>query len=257
MKAFSIREVFKAGWHTLRAHSRLVFAVVLTLFAMQIAQAVVDKSLGGTPMGGMALLVVGIAGAVLGVGATVISLRLAEHKHAEYRDLVPEWRILWRMVLGGIVAGILIVLPLVAAAGYVLVQLVNALGPGTVAALFESLGGSAEAAQAAWEAMYAVFNGTTFMAIAVGALASAYFALRLAFARLAIVDGAGVIESLRRSWHLTRGAVAKLLLFALAAILVNLLGAIPFGLGLLLTIPLTLLALAHAYIKLKHRHHAA
>lgn len=75
-----------------------------------------------------------------------------------------------------------------------------------------------------------------------------YLAIRFMFFGYYIVDkDAGIVDSLKMSWNLTQGAVLNLFLFALLIIGLNILGAIPFGLGLLITAPLTLIAVSKVY----------
>src|SRR6185369_698710 len=92
---FSIQEAVRFGWHKTRAHSGLVFQVVLTLLALQVANAVVGQVLKNTPLGFMASIVLGVAMFVLGLGATRIALLLARGEHAHYRDLMPPTNLLW------------------------------------------------------------------------------------------------------------------------------------------------------------------
>jgi hypothetical protein len=58
---------------------------------------------------------------------------------------------------------------------------------------------------------------------------------------------AGVLESLRGSWHLTRGRVATVFLMYLAHATINLAGGLAFCVGLFFTLPLTDLLLATTY----------
>jgi hypothetical protein len=58
---------------------------------------------------------------------------------------------------------------------------------------------------------------------------------------------AGVLESLRGSWHLTRGRLETVVLIYLAHITINLAGLLAFCVGLLFTLPLTDLLLATTY----------
>ncbi len=239
---FSIKEVFKAGWHTLRAHSGLVFAVVLTMFAIEVALQIVEKTLTNTATGATASIVLSIASAVLGVGATVIALRLAEGKHTTYQNIVPAWGILWRTLVAGLLIMLIIVGPLLLGG---LLGLVAFLG---MAADSFNFSEGAFVGEIPWGAI----GVAGFFALA-GLLVAVYFALRFSMGQYAIIEGAKVMESLRKSWRMTRGAMGKLILFMLAFGLLNLIGIIPLGLGLLITIPLTSLAMAHVYLKLKHR----
>lgn len=60
-------------------------------------------------------------------------------------------------------------------------------------------------------------------------------------------EGSGIRTSFRRSAELTRGALGPLLALGLALLAINLLGAALLGLGLLVSVPVTVLALAGAY----------
>jgi uncharacterized membrane protein len=62
-----------------------------------------------------------------------------------------------------------------------------------------------------------------------------------------IDKGYGPIEALKESARITKGHWGKLFLFSLALLGVNLLGFIVLLVGLLVSVPVTLLALLHAY----------
>jgi len=73
-------------------------------------------------------------------------------------------------------------------------------------------------------------------------------ALGLLFATLVVIDrGAGPINALKESWCITTGHKWQLLLFGLVLLGLNLLGLIALVVGLLVTVPVTWLAVTHAY----------
>lgn len=76
-----------------------------------------------------------------------------------------------------------------------------------------------------------------------------YLMLRFTFARYIVVDmpQVGVFEALRKSGELTRGVKWELLGLLLVLLLINIVGLIPAGLGLLVTVPVSLLALSKVY----------
>lgn len=75
---------------------------------------------------------------------------------------------------------------------------------------------------------------------------------RLFLAPVVVIDqGRDPIAALRHSWELTEGHVIPLLTFGAMLLVMNLLGAIPFGLGLLVTIPVTFLAVVDVYRRLE------
>lgn len=197
---FSISESLRFGWHTLKAHSALVFKVVLTLLALQVAYAIVTKVLAGTALGFVAAMVLIIAEVVFGIGATLITLKLAKGERTTYNDIVPPARLAWWYVCASVLAGLIVVF------GLILIII-----PGI------------------------------------------YFILRYFFVKLAVLDGAGITESLRKSAELTHGVKWHLLGFLIVIVLLNILGAILLLVGLLVTIPVTMLAYAHIYTKLLNR----
>jgi uncharacterized membrane protein len=73
-------------------------------------------------------------------------------------------------------------------------------------------------------------------------------AVGLGFVPYLVVDrGARVVESLKESWRITKGYKWQLFLFGLALVGINLLGLIALGIGILVSVPLSWLAAAHAY----------
>ncbi len=78
-----------------------------------------------------------------------------------------------------------------------------------------------------------------------------YLALRLQFYSFYVVDkNAGFSDALKMSWEKTRGKVLDLFLFGLLLIALNILGALALLVGLLVTIPVSFVAVALLYRKL-------
>lgn len=80
-------------------------------------------------------------------------------------------------------------------------------------------------------------------------------AIRLGFFGYFIVaEKAGPIVALKKSGAMTHGHFWRLFGFALLMGLINLVGVIAFGVGLLVTVPLTLIATVYIYETLKSHH---
>jgi len=78
-----------------------------------------------------------------------------------------------------------------------------------------------------------------------------YFGIRFGFFDYFIVDkNSKIIESLERSWEITKSNFWNLFLFYLLLFGINILGAICFLIGLFATIPITIVATAFVYRKL-------
>ena len=194
---FSIEESLRFGWEKTKQHSGLLFQVLLTLFVLQVVYAIVSRVLAGSAIGALAMVALAVAEFVVGVGLTLITLRIAQGKHVEYKNIIPPLQMLWHYALANILAGIIIVV------GFILFIV-----PGI------------------------------------------YFALRFSMVRFAVIEGAGITGSLRKSSDLTDGIKWKLLAFLLVICLVNILGMLLFFVGLLVTIPVTMIAYASVYQKL-------
>ncbi len=78
-----------------------------------------------------------------------------------------------------------------------------------------------------------------------------YLALRFQFYSYYIIDkNAGAVDSLRMSWKVTERNLINIFLFELLLVGINILGAIALLVGLLVTIPLSLIAVTLLYRKL-------
>ena len=78
-----------------------------------------------------------------------------------------------------------------------------------------------------------------------------YLALRLQFyAALIVEDDAGIIESLQRSWEITRGQEMSLFMLMLAMIGICILGLILLGIGIFVAMPLIYIMYAYVFRKL-------
>jgi uncharacterized membrane protein len=85
-----------------------------------------------------------------------------------------------------------------------------------------------------------------------------YLAIRLQFYKMVVVDNENMkgMDAIEESMKITEGNFWKLFTFTLIVVLINILGAIPLGLGLIITVPVSLLAYAELYKRLSTHHHA-
>jgi uncharacterized membrane protein len=72
--------------------------------------------------------------------------------------------------------------------------------------------------------------------------------LGLSFATYLVIDrGMQPVASIKESWRITKGNKWRIFLLGLALTGVNILGALALVVGLLVSVPITLLAVVHAY----------
>ncbi|MCR4305800.1 MAG: hypothetical protein NUV73_01820 [Candidatus Daviesbacteria bacterium] len=79
------------------------------------------------------------------------------------------------------------------------------------------------------------------------------FGIRFQYYTYFIVDkGLGPIEALKQSWGVTRGRVWNLFIFGVLLTLLNIAGALLLGIGLLFTVPTSMVAMAYVFKKLQN-----
>lgn len=83
-----------------------------------------------------------------------------------------------------------------------------------------------------------------------------YLAVRLGFYKFLVIEYENMkaVDSLKESMKITSGYFWKIFGFVILLIIINILGAIPFGLGLIITIPVSVIAGAVLYKKLAVHH---
>ena len=238
---FLIKESIRFGWQKLREHSALVFAVVLILLAVQMLGGLSSKVLAHSPLGGIAQLLLLIIQTFISVGATMITLKLVRNIETGIDDLFPPVALVWRCFAAGICSGIVTIVPFFLA-GFFFAIVLSVLGVTHVGwihgrDLWQWLPLFAAMTAAAVAALWYVF----------------YFVLRFSMVRYAVLDGAYILESLEKSSRLTHGVKRKLLAFMFVLLGLNILGAMALVVGLLITIPVSALAVAHVYTVLNGR----
>ncbi|OJI06355.1 hypothetical protein BK004_04295 [bacterium CG10_46_32] len=83
------------------------------------------------------------------------------------------------------------------------------------------------------------------------------YAVRLQFAPYLVIDkNLGPLIAIKESWNITRGMFWDLVVLALILLAINLLGIVALGVGLLWSIPTSLLVFGFVYRKLSTRVHA-
>jgi hypothetical protein len=250
-KHIAIVNSFKFGWEKTRAHSMLVFQVVLAIFALEVVRAIVERVLHNSALGGLASFALWVLSVFVGVGATLISLRLVRGQHTTHRDLLPDWKLVWKFFVAGICAGFVMAIPLIVAGAYAAFRIVHAFGFDGLETMFRQMQYGDPVMQKMYTSMlFGSIGAVGYVLFAIAIIASAYLALRYSMVRFAVLDGSGITDSLRRSAKLTHGVKWQLLGFTILAALLNIVGAILFFVGLLVTVPVTMLAFAHIYDKL-------
>jgi uncharacterized membrane protein len=98
---------------------------------------------------------------------------------------------------------------------------------------------------------YIVFGIIVLVGLVLLIIPGIYLALRLQFYMAAIVyEDAGIIDSLKRSWEITKGEGLKLLVLFLIEFLLVLAGMIALFIGIFIAVPLIVLMYCYTFHKL-------
>jgi len=162
------------------------------------------------------------------IGQTMALLKIARRQPVEFEDVFKGGRFVLTIILASILVGIMIVGPIGIAVGLII--------PGMMM-LRDQRGAAA-----------------ILLFLVVAGLAAALVVLltcRLIIYYYIVIDrNAGVIDSLRQSWHLTKGRTGTIVLVYFLQIAIIIAGALALCVGLIWAVPLASLLLAVLYVAL-------
>lgn len=224
---FSIKEAVSFGWQTTKSHYWFL------LKAGFIGALLLGAAASTGVVAPLAMLILTLA-------AIAFTLEMVDGKHPTLRTALTPFAThhkTWQGLLATL-------LYLVGAA------ILTALLMGSASALVSSLVTPLATSQNA-----ALIQGVSIAVLLISLWLIIYISVRLKFYIYAIVDkDMKALDSLGYSRDITQGVFWKLVGFNLILAAINILGAIPLGLGLFITIPWTLLSYGHVY-RILSKHH--
>lgn len=218
----------KFGWQTAKSNVLFFLGILIVVFLVELIPSMVANSLKSSSPGLSAVinLLSVIVDLVLSIGLIRISLRFVDNAKPTFPDLYQGISLgMFLKYFGAYLLTVLLVCTSSVPGVVVLVVLL-------------------------------VATKSYLLSLTVGSILIAipviYAAIRIGQFRYPVVGrNAGVLESLKFSWKITKGYVLQLLIFALATVGVSLLGFLALGIGLLWAIPTVLVASAHIYRQLE------
>ncbi len=231
--SFSIKEALAFGWRTVKGNLwffiKLQIAAFLILIVMSLASSLLERFLPVHQAGAFNIplliaalavsIVFSVVPSIIYIGFTNISLRFCDNETPEFIELFSHYRLIFKYLFASL---------------FFAVFMFGGVGLISFGFLSEAISGILKAVPAIAGTVLAVFLSLTFF-----------------FFPYAVVDkGFGPLNALRVSYLVTKGAKLKLFLFLLLIFVVNFVGALLLLVGLLITIPLTMLAFAHIYRQL-------
>jgi hypothetical protein len=217
---FTQKEIFTNAWNKLQAHAWYLFTIY---FIAAVIMSAVSRA------GIIQFAVcVGLSIALLGV-----TLKLIKGDTPTYQDLLAHFKN-YKTPLHYTLATIAYTLILLAGFG------------ATVATLSVLAAGFVPGA---------LFTAKSYVVVALASLflfAVFYFAMRFQFYKFLVIEHENMtaIQSLKKSMEITRGHFLKITGFFVSLLVLNIIGALSFGIGLIVTIPLSVTAYTLVYKKL-------
>lgn len=231
--SFSIEESLEFGWKKTREHSRVLFFSLLIFLAVMLSDSLlniaIDKN-SSIPFAivlGLAKGVFVLATLAMSIGFIVMQLEIVRNKKPTLMSLVPSWNVVVRYVASTVVLATFIF-------GAVL-------GVSVLALVLDMFLAHAR--------LLELLLFLVYMSVVLCAMV--YVSVRFILYRfVAVEDEESITAILVRSLMLTRGAFWNLLLFVAVVLLLNIAGLLFFGVGLLITIPVSVIAMGHVYTTL-------
>ncbi len=229
IKKINIGEIISAGWKITSSNFLSLLGLLLVLLVVNIVLSVPSDILETKELTlGLVVynILVSVIGMIMGMGLIKIVLDVVSGGKVEFMKLFTTYKNFLNYFLSSLLLTVIIVLPLavVIGAGVASVVLTNK------------------------NSVAMIVAGLLCIAAIVYII---YMSIRLSFNKYFIIDrGVGPVEALKLSYKATNGQVTKLIVLQLALIGINLIGILLVLLGLLFTIPLTMVISAVTYKQL-------
>jgi len=228
MEKFSKKEAIKFGWEI--AKKRIKFFVPLLIlvfgvsFIFNYLSGVTKKE---SSLVSFLLIIINVViSTIFNLGLIKIYLKIYDGEEPKFSDLISEYKLFFRYFIALIIlVGLIFVSNFLF---FIIFRTIFSIRFGFYGSLI-----------------------VYFLFFIILVILGIIFSIRFRFFGYLIVDkNSKIVESLKKSWQITKGNTLNLFLFYFLLILINALGALALGLGLLLTIPTTMLANAFVYRKL-------
>ncbi len=231
---FSKREIILNSWQMLKSHLWLWLLIMLFIFCLNITiSSVQEKQINSITTQTILFTVAAyLFQAGLNLGMLKIALNIHEEKEAGLSQVFGSFHMLVVYILATLVY---------------LTLILFAASPGIVLLIF-----SISADINSITDLRGLGETSFIIPLLLIIIPTAYASIRLQFYDYFLIDNeGGVIESIKKSISITKGYAGEL--FVLGAILsiIILISMIPLMVGLLISIPLTVMVNTNVYLKLK------
>jgi uncharacterized membrane protein len=231
----SKKEIIISSWNIMYNHLALMITIILFIFSLNILFSIVQEKLLGDITHQTILFVIAayLFQMGLNLGLLRICLNMINNEEVTFSLLFSSFHMLIPYVFSSIlyIASLL----LAATPGMIILAITVSIDP-------DNLYGSAGSAPA-------------ILSIIIMIVPAIYLSVRLQFYEYFLIDEeCGILESIKKSADISKGYVLELFILGAALSLIILISIIPMGLGLIFSIPLSMVAISSVYLKLKKNH---
>lgn len=246
MNSFSIRKAFSFGWDKVLGNLGFFVPFSLIVLVVSFVTSAFEALLADMPMDLVMEIIVEIVllllsyavSLIIAMWAIRVSVDAADGREMSYRKkIIPSWEVVWKFALSNIMLYVVVGFPMLLGFITLSVPFFLSLISGQGVLTGELLGTAAP-----------IYILIFFVLVA----ASVYLSIRLYFSPYLVVDKKlGPINSFRNSWRMTRGSFWKLLGLSIALGLLIFAGLALLVVGLLVALPVALVASGYVYRRLE------
>ena len=227
---FSIREAFSFSWKKFKETWQILVPVTIIILIVSVLTSA-DSDGNITPLMQLIQFVWFIAQIFISMGLVYMSIRIVRGEKIAWTDFKTSAKYFSKFLGAAILLGIPV---------FVLIIILMAIFVGSAFLSAGSLGGLAGVG---------IVGMIVGLAVFVGIL---WYAMVFYFYQYAVIDqNKGPVGALKESFRITKGTRWKLVGFTLLIGLFNLIGMIPFFIGLIITSPMTIIMYAYVYEKVR------
>lgn len=238
MNTFSVGAAIRFAWEIFKKRPWIFIGTALTIFVVNLLVEAFVGSFEESALEIVGVIISFASSTLIGLGMTAFFLKA--HDAVESVDIKelwhPQdfWKYLGTTILNGLAVGVLFI-PFV-------IALIVTIGMTTLST-------TANAAE-----IIAGLGAVTIGLLLLSVILGVYVSSMLMFSTYTVVDRAlGPIAALKESIKITKGNRLKIIGLLLALLLLNLVGVLALFVGLLVTVPMTLIAIVHVYRTLSPR----
>ena len=228
----SKKEIIFSSWSIMKEHLALMAMIILFIFALNMILSVVQEKLLGeiTYQSILFIMAAYLFQMGLNLGFLRICLNIINNTEVNFPLLFSSYHMLIPYVL----ATILYLAALILAASPGMLLLLSSINI-DIDNLYSSMG-----------------NIPVILSLILMIIPAIYLSVRLQFYDYFLIDEeCGIVESIKKSADISKGYVLELFILSAVLSLIVLISIIPMGLGLIFSIPFSMVATSYVFIKLK------